>query len=210
MAACGSLQHIFDNKPILDSPPPLLHPLSSCKHMNSLDAPPTDVFSGFNLGKKPDSVPSSPDHHHRSISLSSANSESLSEALGFESFDDIEEFPDDEWEQQQQQSFGTTTKHAKSEVSGETKRSRISGKEIPPPISSIGRRVCFESYRYNGRLILKEVKIPAQELLHAYREDGRLKLQFIQFDDEREVKRENREKVGNDDDGKIVIREDSP
>lgn len=209
MAACGSLQHIFDNKP-LDPPPPLLHPLSSCKHMNSLDhAPPTDVFSGFNLGKKPDSVPSSPDHHHRSISLSSANSESLSEALGFESFDDIEEFPDDEWEQRQQ-SFGTTTKHVKSEASGETKRSRISGKEIPPPISSIGRRVCFESYRYNGRLILKEVKIPTQELLHAYREDGRLKLQFIPFDDEREVKRENQEKVGDGNHGKNVIREDSP
>nr|XP_043611368.1 uncharacterized protein LOC122582999 [Erigeron canadensis] len=177
MAACKSLQHIFD------IPLDPLPPLSSCKRITPtepLDNSPTDVFSGFSINEKSDAT-SSLDH----------NSESLSETLGIESFDDVEKL-NEQWEQR----YVHTTKHAKSRISGEKKRSRISGKEIPPPISSIGRRVCFKSYRYNGRLILKEEKIPAHEILHAYREDGRLKLQFIPFDDEVEVEKKDRTKNG--------------
>ncbi|KAL0390652.1 UNVERIFIED_CONTAM: hypothetical protein Scaly_0422300 [Sesamum calycinum] len=44
--------------------------------------------------------------------------------------------------------------------------------------------VCLKSFREDGRFILKEIRIPTQELLHACRENGRLKLQFIQPDDE--------------------------
>ncbi|GKB63204.1 FAF-like protein, chloroplastic [Tanacetum coccineum] len=205
MAACGSLQHIFENP--LDTP----SPLTSCKHIipmkpvNTLDSSSTDVFSGFNLNDKTDSFPSSPDH----------NSERLSEYLGCESFEDVEDV-NDQWEQHEH-----ITKHTKSGVLSVPKRSRISGKEIPPPISSIGRRVCFKSYRCNGRLILKEEKIPTQEILHAFREDGRLKLQFIQFDDDAEVEREKGQNVGqgngvevhqdcDDNNEKNEIREESP
>ncbi|KAI3826383.1 hypothetical protein L1987_00431 [Smallanthus sonchifolius] len=185
MAACKSHQPILDHP--LESPPPL-----SCKHitpMKPLDGSRTDVFSGFNLNDKSDTI-LSPDH----------SSESLSEALGFESFDDVEDF-NDQWEERCE----SVIKHAKHKIVCEPKRSRISGKEIPPPISSIGRRVCFKSYRYNGRLVLKEEKIPTQEILHAFREDGRLKLQFIQFDDDVEAKPESETKSdnGNDNDDGI-------
>lgn len=71
---------------------------------------------------------------------------------------------------------------------GEPRISRITGDEIPPPISSIARNgkpwVCFKSYRNNGRFVLKEVRVPSKELLHSRREDGRLKLQYIQSDEE--------------------------
>ncbi|KAI3683614.1 hypothetical protein L1987_84123 [Smallanthus sonchifolius] len=178
MAACKSLQPILDHP--LEPPPPL----SSCKHITPskpLDGSPTDVFSGFSLNDKSDSI-SSLDH----------SSESLSEALGFESFDDVEDF-NDQWEERRE----SVIKHAKNKIVCEPKRSRISGKEIPPPISSIGRQVCFKSYRYNGRLVLKEEKIPTQETLHAFREDGRLKLQFIQFNDDVEAKPESETKSDN-------------
>lgn len=75
--------------------------------------------------------------------------------------------------------------------------------EFPPPISCIGRTgkpwVCFKSYRNNGRFILKEVRIPTQEFLHACREDGRLKLQFIQSDDETIEEDDEEEEEGSDD-----------
>ncbi|CAL1403906.1 unnamed protein product [Linum trigynum] len=62
------------------------------------------------------------------------------------------------------------------------------GVSFPPPISCIGKTgkpwVCFKSYREDGRFVLKEVRIPTQEFLHACREDGRLKLQFVQPDNE--------------------------
>ena len=102
----------------------------------------------------------------------------------FDSFNNTQDF-NDQWAQKHEctQSFGAMINHSKSRISGDSKSRRIRRKEIPPPISSIGRRVCFESYRYNGRLIIREVRIQHQELLHAYREDGRLKLQFVQYDD---------------------------
>ncbi|KAK1410944.1 hypothetical protein QVD17_37487 [Tagetes erecta] len=126
------------------------------------------------------------------------NAESLSmctEGLGVESFDGVEHLRDDQQhliDDHHEEIDHTVEKQvAVSEIlCGELKRSRIKGKkELPPPISSIGLNgnpwsTCLESYRSNGRFILKEVRIPNQELLHACREDGRLKLQFIQSDDE--------------------------
>jgi hypothetical protein len=54
---------------------------------------------------------------------------------------------------------------------------------FPPPIRSVGRvgkpSVCFRSFRADGRFVLMEVVIPGkEELLQAYREGGRLRLQL--------------------------------
>ncbi|KAL1825644.1 hypothetical protein ACET3Z_012422 [Daucus carota] len=131
---------------------------------------------------------------------SSMNSESLSictEGLGFESCKDTEEFVSNSG-LKQRKVRSSVTKHSSSEyLSG--MRSRITGGELPPPISRIGRTgkpaVSFTSFRQNGRLVLKEVKMPVQESLHACREDGRLKLQYIQSEDD--TIQENKEKEEN-------------
>ncbi|CAA0824308.1 Protein of unknown function (DUF3049 [Striga hermonthica] len=57
--------------------------------------------------------------------------------------------------------------------------------------------VSFRSFRQDGRFILKEIRIP--ELLHVQRENGRLKLNFIQSDDDDEEDRDD----DVDDDGAI-------
>lgn len=115
------------------------------------------------------------------------NSESLqlcTESLGFESCDDVEDLKDDlsnSWRNQDNNRYAT---------SGDLKRSRTKGGGIfPPPISSINGKsgkpwVCFKSYRQDGRFVLKEIRVPTQEFLHASREDGRLKLQLLSSDDE--------------------------
>ncbi|KAK1426233.1 hypothetical protein QVD17_14902 [Tagetes erecta] len=175
MATCGSLQHIFDN--------PLYTPqaLSSCiciTPTNLLDEPPVDVFSRFNLDRKNDSsMYSLNDHEH---DHSGGSSQAL---IGSESFDDLKDF-NDQWEERREH----VTKHTKKKIPGESKRSRVNRREFPPPISSLGRRFCFKSYRFNGRLVLKEERMLTQEILHAYREDGRLKMRFIRFEDGVEAK----------------------
>ncbi|KAL7595779.1 hypothetical protein Lser_V15G28782 [Lactuca serriola] len=72
-------------------------------------------------------------------------------------------------------------------ICGGRRRSRVTGAELPPPISSIGRSgkpwVWLEAFRQDGRFILKEVVIPGQEFLYACREDGRLKLKVVQCHD---------------------------
>ncbi|MQL80697.1 hypothetical protein Taro_013170 [Colocasia esculenta] len=69
--------------------------------------------------------------------------------------------------------------------------------EFPPPISCIGSGgrpwVSFRSYREGGRFVLREVKIPTQELLSASREGGRLMLRFVQRDEEAEEEEEGEE-----------------
>ncbi|KAI4322432.1 hypothetical protein L6164_022128 [Bauhinia variegata] len=131
--------------------------------------------------------------HKSSDSFSSLSSESLqlcTEGLGFESSDDVEEMKNEMnacWQMQGEEV--SVKKHLSSQFSfGECRRSRVSGGEYPPPISCIGRTgkpwVCFRSYRKDGRFVLKQIRIPTQEFLHAYREDGRLKLNFVQPDDE--------------------------
>ncbi|KAK3023632.1 hypothetical protein RJ639_044751 [Escallonia herrerae] len=166
--------------------------------------------------------PSNQKKYRHSDSFSSMNSDSLSmctEGLGFESSDDVEDLKNDisiDWQHHEERT-SSATKHMSTEVfSGETKRSRTSGGKFPPPISCIGRSgkpwVCFKSYRHSGRFILKQVRIPTQEFLHACREDGRLKLQFIQSDDEipeggeeeEDDDEENKEK-GDDDHDHVLV-----
>lgn len=132
-------------------------------------------------------------YHKKSDSFSSMNSDSLqlcTEGLGFESSDDVEDLRNEiteEW--QNQQGRVSVTKHSPTEnLCGEFRRSRTSGGEFPPPISCIGKSgkpwVCFKSYRHDGRFVLKEIRMPSQEFLHACREDGRLKLQFVHPNDD--------------------------
>uniref|UniRef100_M1A5C9 FAF domain-containing protein n=1 Tax=Solanum tuberosum TaxID=4113 RepID=M1A5C9_SOLTU len=150
-------------------------------------------------GKNRDPIypPSSQKKHYKhSDSFSSRNSDCLSictESLGFESCDDVEDIMNvlSIGNDQEHEEIRSTNIHNQGIISHEyTKiRSRTNkGALLPPPISCIGRNgkpcVCFESFRENGRFILKEVKIPEWEFLHACREDGRLKLHIVQSDDE--------------------------
>ncbi|KAL8094319.1 hypothetical protein AgCh_036012 [Apium graveolens] len=138
--------------------------------------------------------------YKNSSSYSSMNSESLSictEGLGFESCKDTEEFVNNSGSKHRK-ARTSVTKHSSSEyLSG--MRSRITGGELPPPISRIGRTgkpaVSFTSFRQNGRFVLKEVKLPVQESLHACRQDGRLKLQYIKSDED--IIQENKDKEEN-------------
>ncbi|KAK9068576.1 hypothetical protein SSX86_012691 [Deinandra increscens subsp. villosa] len=161
MAACKSLQHIFDN-PLF--PPPTLSSCIQIAPMKPLDDPPADLLSGFDLKEETDLI---------------------SQALGLERFDDVKE-SNDQW---------NLKKHAKIKNSGETKRSRIIRKPLPPPISSLGRHGCFKSYRCNGRLVLREEKSLKQDILHAYREDGRLKMRLIRFDDGVEANQDRQSEI---------------
>lgn len=133
--------------------------------------------------------------HKTSDSFSWLNSESLhlcTEGLGFESSDDVEDLKsgmNEYWQTDQNEKDSVIKQHLSSRDHsyGECRRSRVIN-QYPPPISCIGRTgkpwVYFMSYRSDGRLVIKEIKIPTQEFLHAYREDGRLKLQFAHRDDE--------------------------
>lgn len=135
---------------------------------------------------------------HKNVdSFSPMNYESLqlcTEGLGFESSDDVEDLKNDVNErigQQYQEEKGKITRRSTSEnLSSEFRRSRSGGGAFPPPISCIGKsgkpRVSFKSYRHDGRFVLKEVKVPTSEFLHACREDGRLKLHFVHPNDEME------------------------
>ncbi|KAJ0020971.1 hypothetical protein Pint_31874 [Pistacia integerrima] len=131
--------------------------------------------------------------HTKSDSFSSMNSESLqlcTEGLGFESSDDVEDLKSEiseDWQTQQERV--SIAKHSPTEnLCTEFRRSKTCGGAFPPPISCIGKSgkpwVCFKSYRHDGRFVLKEIRMPSQEFLHACREDGRLKLQFVQPNDD--------------------------
>ena len=134
-------------------------------------------------------------HYKSSDSFSSLNSGSLqlcTEGLGFESSDDVEDLKtrvNECWKIQSDEKDGAKkycVPSSEEDSNGECRnRSRVNEGKYPPPISCIGRAgkpwVSFRSYRKNGRFVLKELRIPTQELmLHAHREDGRLKLHFVQ------------------------------
>lgn len=165
------------------------------------------------------STPINKDHanrHKNSDSFSSLNSESLqlcTEGLGFESSDEVEDMKSgmsECWQTQIEREgvkkqYLPLEDHKHFPSYGECRiRSRVSGGEYPPPISCIGRSgkpwICFKSYRSNGRFVLKEIRIPTQEFLHAYREDGRLKLQFVQPDHDEFLEEEEEEENDYDDD----------
>ena len=55
-----------------------------------------------------------------------------------------------------------------------------SGRAFPPPISVIGKGgrpwLTLRAHREDGRLVLREMRLPSQELLQPCKEDGRFKL----------------------------------
>ena len=55
-----------------------------------------------------------------------------------------------------------------------------SGRAFPPPISVIGKGgrpwLSLLAHREGGRLVLREMRLPSQELLQPCKEDGRFKL----------------------------------
>lgn len=233
MAACGSLQHMFEN-PLPENPTLLESLSSSFKQIKSMkpleDSSFTEIFGELHFKEPHSSTTSSSlsslcsasssslfsvdtqnpvseierlgketnlnhddstryyEQYKHGHDFSSKNSDSLSlctEGLGFESSDDVEDLYDVDSDWQVNRERPSFSRHSHP---GELKRSKLSKGSFPPPISSIGRSgkpwVCFRSYREDGRFILKEIRIPTQEFLHACREDGRLKLQLIQSDDE--------------------------
>lgn len=243
MAACKSLQHIFE-KPLPENPT-LMETLSSWSQIKSIKPPDqpsfTEIFGELHFKENSDllsssssfsslyppsslslSLSSTPStsyqefnpqpgiqknenpveeekgplnlylsHHKKSNSFSTMKSESLqlcTEGLGFESCDDVEDVHNeinDDWQNHEER---VTRYSPRENIYSEFRRSRTQGAAFPPPISSIGRTgkpwVCFKSFRHDGRFVLKEIRIPNQEVLHACREDGRLKLHFVQPDEE--------------------------
>ncbi|GMI97264.1 hypothetical protein like AT5G22390 [Hibiscus trionum] len=136
--------------------------------------------------------------HKKSFSLNSESLHVCTEGHGFESRGDVgDNDAKNEMEQEWQRSKEKIDKATRIvnekrwNVHGELKviKSRRSNSlgDFPPPISCIGKSgkptVSFKSYRQDGRFVLKQVKTPTQEFLHACREDGRLKLQFMQPND---------------------------
>ncbi|KAE8711460.1 Rho GTPase activating protein with PAK-box/P21-Rho-binding domain [Hibiscus syriacus] len=206
MAACGSIQHIFEN--LLPENPTLLESLSSWNQIKPVVQPAfTEIFGELHFNenvcvsqscscfkvldsRNTRNGTNSHENYEKSegFSWSSESLQLCTEGLGFESSGDVEDMKQD-WENKTK----TTAKHSTMEnMYGGLKRSRGSGGGgFPPPISCIGKSgkpcVCFKSYRDDGRFVLKQVRVPTQEFLHACREDGRLKLQFVQPDDDDEV-----------------------
>uniref|UniRef100_A0A0D9VGN5 FAF domain-containing protein n=1 Tax=Leersia perrieri TaxID=77586 RepID=A0A0D9VGN5_9ORYZ len=74
---------------------------------------------------------------------------------------------------------------------------------FPPPISVIGAGgkpwLYLRAQRGDGRLVLREVRIPSRELLHARREDGRFKLHFAHPDEQQQQQQEEEQLLLRDD-----------
>ncbi|KAK7263413.1 hypothetical protein RJT34_31002 [Clitoria ternatea] len=184
----------------------------------------TQTPSSFSSSASVSNTPTATDPnkgHKSSDSFSSLSSESLhlcTEGVGFESCDDAEDLMDkrlgtEGWQSHERENYNNKgcKKNATFEeiCNGELvcrTRSRVNNwVEYPPPISCIGRKsgkpwVSFMPYRYNGRFVLKEIRVPTQEFLHAHREDGRLKLHFVHSDDEEFLEEEEEELELEDDD----------
>lgn len=214
--------HFKENSELLSSPPSFpvscfSSPSSSC--IDSIPHPATSKLdkldsldNEYESKKSPsqDFFSSTPKNHqyigghNNGESFSQRKYESLqlcTEGLGFESFDDV--YFNNEinecWNDQEEKA--SITRHSTTQnLSGEIRRSRQNGRAFPPPISCIGKSgkpwVSFKSYRHDGRFVLKQVRIPSQELLHACREDGRLKLHFVQPSDEILEEEDGDEEVG--------------
>ncbi|XP_073286570.1 uncharacterized protein [Primulina huaijiensis] len=191
MATCGRLDHIFE-KPLPENPT-LLESLSSWKQIKSMkpidDSSFTEIFGELHFKEKSHAGKDDPhrDKHENKILTSSyhypfnqtkqyyKNSDSLSlctEGLGFESSDDVDDLLSND--------HTCRNDHQQHE----DRKRGISSTDFLYRQQWIQPGVCFKSYRQDGRFILKEIRIPTQEVLHVCRENGRLRLQLIQSDDE--------------------------
>ncbi|KAI4368697.1 hypothetical protein MLD38_017225 [Melastoma candidum] len=228
MAACDSLQHMFD-PPLVASEPSLSSwdtqlPRTSPSVPRSSSV--TELFGELHFEESPVPLPASPPPsntdvfdtkgdederkkksgfigpHHRS----GGSLQMCTEGLGFESLGDVEDSNGDErtggvldhregddggggyycfWGARKRGS-GPMLRRWRSTVV--TRRERVvggggggGGSCFPPPISIVNRPwVSLRGYRCDGRFMLKEVTVPAREFLHASREGGRLRLDFVQ------------------------------
>jgi Fantastic Four meristem regulator len=183
MATCGSFRSLFE-KPLPENPT-LIESLSSWQNQmpkKPLDSAPfTEIFGELHFQEKP----------FTSTIFSWKSSDSLqlcTEGLGSESSDDVDdminiESDDQELYAQFKEKMDLERLHLSSNnYNNSHSLSAKNGKGFPPPISSIGRSgkpwVCFKAYRGDGRFVLKEIRMPSQEVLRASRHDGRLKLRF--------------------------------
>lgn len=190
MATCGGLRQFFEKSMPENSS--FLESLSAWNHITNIKPLETSIGSmtelmpssyGENNGKKPalDPPPGLPKHKHQ---FSTDSLQLCTEGLGSESFDGVQDSMkgsnDDDWS-------GSWMMDRQSRCYLEVK-ARSNGKRFLPPISTLGKSgkpwMYFKSYRNDGRFVLREMRIPTQELFHASREDGRLKLQLVHQEDE--------------------------
>ncbi|KAI5015345.1 hypothetical protein ZWY2020_056735 [Hordeum vulgare] len=114
-------------------------------------------------------------------------SDLLTEALGAESLDPDDvamdgvaavEGPDQPCKSQQHHLDGADEEGDRGFVM--PRRTTRSGRAFPPPISVIGKGgrpwLTLRAHREDGRLVLREMRLPSQELLQSCKEDGRFKL----------------------------------
>ncbi|KAJ8422086.1 hypothetical protein Cgig2_032295 [Carnegiea gigantea] len=206
MAACGSLQRIFEPQ----NPPSLIESLSSNPPWKPLPPvslrPPSDhayteIFGEIHFKQDPnrnskldskssfrslafpidEDLTSQPrkngqddqwllysqtgsysgSYHKRSESLSSERLQLCTESLGFESLDDVEGFKIESLNNNNNNNNNEECKmRERVNLRERYSKARNKQKEFPPPVSCIGTTgkplVCFESYREDGRLLLKE------------------------------------------------------
>jgi Fantastic Four meristem regulator len=181
MTTCGSLGSLFE-KPLPENPT-LIESLSSWQNQmpkKPLDpASFTEIFGELHFQEKP---------FTSTIWKSSDSLQLCTEGLGSESSDDVDDMANIESDDQEQyaqfkEKMDLERLHlSSSNYNNSYSLSAKNGKGFPPPISSIGRSgkpwVCFKAYREDGRFVLREIRMPSQEVLRASRQDGRLKLRF--------------------------------
>ncbi|XP_021856801.2 protein FANTASTIC FOUR 3 [Spinacia oleracea] len=145
-------------------------------------------------------------YHRKSESFSSLNSDSLqlcTEGLGSESLGDVEDLLMEVQNTKSHDDEKVLVRRHSSDCY--CRKMRVNEKTMfPPPIPYIGQAgkpsVSFQSYRQDGRFVLKEVRIPTHECLQASREDGRLRLSIVQPGNDEEEEEEEEEDDEDDDD----------
>ncbi|XP_039138663.1 protein FAF-like, chloroplastic [Dioscorea cayenensis subsp. rotundata] len=208
MATCEELRQFFDT-PLQDiKTPSIFDSLSSWNQLKNINNPIessfTEIFGELHFHEKTE-TPLSPDLKKHpldpppGVPKNQQNFDSLqlcTEGLGFESLADVEEedFMNDDNDSSEYLSGGCRLKESRPVTDYSRSLSGKAGKgsrSFPPPISTLGRSgkplVYFKSYRDDGRFILREVRIPTHEFLHASRQDGRLKLQFVVHPNENNI-----------------------
>lgn len=134
---------------------------------------------------------------------------SCTESLGFESSD--ERRVDDQAMERitSEEERGSRAGAPKKWKRTRGRRDEEEARKFPPPLSSLNRdgRPSFflRPVRRDGRLELTEVKIDRTEVLHASRQDGRLRLDMVRDVADVEEDHEEEEKVDIDNNNNIII-----
>ncbi|KAF7144235.1 hypothetical protein RHSIM_Rhsim05G0145100 [Rhododendron simsii] len=136
---------------------------------------------------------------------------SCTESLGFESSDE-RRVDDQVMERITSEERGSGAGARKKWKRTRGRRDEVEARKFPPPLSSMNRdgRPSFilRPVRRDGRLELTEVKIDRTEILHASRQDGRLRLDMIRDVADVEEDHEEEEKVDIDNNNNIIIIEE--